>query len=177
MVGRLVFAHVARDRNETKTEIESENEMGKTMAEINVQKSRYFKVADLLKATGKPWALAQLPVVVESAEMGEYPGDGDSPAEDAFFIYFKGHEKPLGCNLTNRKVLQGIVGDDAEWTTASLRGVSLIVYAESTSMGTGIRVRYNDAASKAGGDPIRDEEPSSVSEDVPPPDDDDEPPF
>ena len=144
--------------------------MGKTMAELNVQKSRFFKVADLLEATGKTWALAQLPVVVKSAEIGEYPGDGNSPAEDAYFIYFEGHEKPLGCNLTNRKVLQGICGDDAEWDTKSLKGVSLIVYAESTSMGTGVRIRYNDAASKAGGDPIRDEEP-------PPHTDDDDVPF
>ena len=143
--------------------------MGKTMAELNVQKSRFFKVADLLEATKKPWALAQLPVVVKSAEIGEYPGDGNSPAEDAYFIYFEGHEKPLGCNLTNRKVLQGICGDDAEWDTKSLKGVSLIVYAESTSMGTGIRIRYNQPSAKS--------EPSSVSEDVPPPDDDDDIPF
>ncbi len=140
------------------------------MSEINVQKSRYFKVADLVEATGKPWARAQLPVTVESAEIGEYPGDGDTAAQDAYLIKFVGYEKPLGCNLTNRKVLAGIVGD-VEWDSAGLAGANLIVYAESTSMGEGIRIRYNAAAdTPAKGDPVHDSEP-------PPPGDGDEIPF
>jgi nitroreductase len=164
------------------------------MSEINVQKSRYFKVADLTEATGQPWAKAQLPVVIESAEIGEYPSDDGKPAEDAFFIYFKGHEKPLGCNLTNRKVLAGIVGNDAEWDTETLAGTHLIVYAEATSMGTGVRLRYDaDADSKrldeeheqrqrqpkVGNDPVHDDEPPphTDADAGPPAEDDGEIPF
>ena len=154
------------------------------MSEINVQKSRWFKVSDLMEATGQPWAKAQLPVEIESAEIGEYPKDENGVTEDAFIIRFVGHEKPLGCNLTNRKVLAGIVGNNAEWDTPSLAGTRLIVYAESTSMGEGIRLRYDNSAeanptrqTKFGNDPIHDDEPASVGEDVPPPGDGDEIPF
>ena len=127
------------------------------LSEINVQKSRYFKTADLTEATGKGWAVSQLPVVIESAELGEYPADGNEAPEPAYLVYFKGYPKPFGLNLTCRRVLEGIVGSDAEWDTASLAGVSLILYAEQTSMGTGLRIRFNDT--KSGGDPIRDESP------------------
>jgi len=143
--------------------------MSPKLSEINIQKSRYLKVADLAEATGKPWAVATLPVVIESAEIGEYPGEAGAAPETGYFVYFKGHPKPFGMNLTCRRVLEGIVGSDAEWNTASLAGISLILYAEPTSMGAGLRIRFNDAASKSGGDPIRDEEP--------PPHDDADAPF
>jgi len=144
--------------------------MTKTLSELNVQKSRYLKVADLVAETGQPWAKAQLPVEIESAEVGEYPGDGNSPPEDAYLVYFIGHPKPFGMNLTCRKVLQGIVGDDAQWRTEDLAGVKLILFAEGTSMGEGLRIRYNAEAAAPTGDPVRDEEP-------PPPTDGDSPPF
>ncbi len=149
--------------------------MSPKMSEINVQKSRYFKVADLVEAAGQPWARAELPVEIESAEIGEYPAEQGSVAEDAYLIHLRGHAKPLGCNLTNRKVLAGIVGDDAEWDTASLAGTRLIVYAESTSMGEGIRIRYDSSGTQQAppapaSDPMRDEEP-------PPPTDGDYSPF
>ena len=134
--------------------------MGKTMAELNVQKSRYLKVHDLVEMTGKPWAKAQLPVEIESAEISEYPSQDSKPAEDAFLVHFVGINKPFGLNLTCRKVLQGIVGDDAEWRTEDLAGVKLILFAEGTSMGEGLRIRYNAEASKSqGDDPVLNEEP------------------
>ena len=137
------------------------------MSEINVQKSNYFKIVDLETATGKPWGQSNLVVEIESASLGEYPSQDGKPAEDAFFLKFVGHEKPLGCNLTNRKTIEAIVGD-VEWDTASLGGVKLQVYAEYTSMGPGIRVRFHQPGSEesapvpnnAGGDdPVLNEEP------------------
>ena len=150
--------------------------MSPKLSDINVNKSRFFKVNDLTEATGKGWAVSQLPVVIESAEVSEYPSDGNDPPEPAYLVTFKGHLKPFGLNLTNRRVLEGIVGSDAEWDTASLAGISLILYAEATSMGNGLRIRYNDAAAKVGNDPIRDDEPAG---DEPPPhtDDDSDLPF
>ena len=152
----------------TKTKQKERLKMAPKMSDINVAKSRYYKVADLVEATGQPWAKAQLPVVIESAEISEYPAGDNGIAEDAFLIYFKNHVKPLGCNLTIRKVLQGIVGN-VEWDTENLAGVPLVLYAESTSMGEGVRVRYNQPTSKSGGDPVHD--------DAPPPSDDDNIPF
>ena len=166
-VGRNHFARVRGILKQQQTTKQETKQMPK-MSEINVQKSRWFKVSDLTEATGQPWAKAQLPVEIESAEIGEYPKDENGVTEDAFIIRFVGHEKPLGCNLTNRKVLAGIVGDEAEWDTPSLAGTRLIVYAESTSMGTGIRLRYDNSASqpapKVGNDPIHDDEPASDEE-------------
>lgn len=138
------------------------------MSEINVNKSKYFKVNDLVEATGKPWARAQLSVEVESAEIGEYPAEGDKPAEDSYCIKFRNHTKQLGCNLTNRKVLQGIVGD-VEWNSENLAGTRLIVYAESTSMGEGVRIRY-DATGETPGQ--GDTAGESRDADAPPADDD-----
>jgi hypothetical protein len=120
--------------------------MGKTMAELNVQKSRYLKVADLVTATNQPWAKAQMPVEIVSAEIGEYPGDGNSPPEDAYLVYFDEFPKPFGMNLTCRKVIQGICGDEAQWRSEDLAGVKLILFAEGTSMGEGLRIRYNAEA-------------------------------
>ena len=118
------------------------------MGEINKPKSKYFKVGDLVEITGQPWAKANLPVEVESAEIGEYPADDKTGViEDAFLIHLRGYDKPLGCNLTNRKVLQGIVGD-VEWNTENLAGTRLVIYAESTSMGEGIRIRYDADGTK-----------------------------
>jgi len=143
------------------------------MSEINVTKSNYFKVPDLVQAAGKPWARAQLAVEIESAEIGEYPAEGDKPAEDSFCITFRGYDKPLGCNLTNRKVLQGIVGD-VEWTTGNLKGTRLIVYAESTSMGEGIRVRFDASGETPGQGDVAGE---SRDGEATPPGDGDEIPF
>jgi hypothetical protein len=120
------------------------------MSDINVTKSNYFKVADLVQAAGKPWAVAQIAVEVESAEIGEYPADANGPAQDSFCIKFRGHEKPLGCNLTNRRTLAGIVGQDAEWSTAALAGTRLIVFAVSTEKGEGIRVRFDASGETPG---------------------------
>jgi len=136
------------------------------MSEINIQKSNYFKIADLETATGKPWGQSNLIVTVESASLGEYPSQDGKEPEAAFFLKFVGHDKPLGCNLTNRKTIEGIVGD-VEWDTAALGGLQLQVYGEYTSMGPGLRVRFHQPGSEqaapvpnnAGGDPVLDESP------------------
>jgi hypothetical protein len=134
------------------------------MSEINVQKSNYFKIKDLEDATGKPWGQSNLIVTVESASIGEYPSQDGKPPEEGFFLQFAGFEKPLGCNLTIRKTIEGIVGD-VEWDTAALGGLHLQLYAEHTQMGPGVRVRFHQPGSEEpapppGGDPVMDEEPA-----------------
>jgi hypothetical protein len=121
------------------------------MSEINVQKSKYFKIVDLEKATGLPWGKSNLTVEVERASIGEYPAEDGKEPEQSFLLEFIGHEKPMGMNLTNRKTIQGIVGD-VEWDTPALAGLELQVYAEYTSMGPGLRVRFQHAEPPAVGD-------------------------
>jgi hypothetical protein len=137
--------------------------MGKTMAELNVGKSRYLKVGDLVNKTGEPWAKAEMAVVVVSAEISEYPSQDGKPPEDAFLVYFDEFAKPFGMNLTCRKVIQGICGDEAQWRTEDLAGVRLILFAEGTSMGEGLRIRYNSEAAAES----RDQDAPPVDDDTP----------
>ena len=141
------------------------------MREINVKRSRYFKVADLLSLTGETaWAKAQLNAVIESASIGKY---NDEDTDDAYFIKFQGIEKPLGSNLTIREFLAGMVGDDAEWDTATLAGTPVCIYAEGTSMGPGVRLR---AQAPANVSPAANVQPPA-GEEPPPPTDEDDIPF
>jgi hypothetical protein len=162
------------------------------MSEINVKKSSFFKTNDLEELTGQPWAVAQLIGTITSAEIGEYPGEDGKPPEPSFLLTFAGIAKPLGCNLTNREVLQAMCGD-VEWNTQALAGVRVGIFATSTSMGPGIRLRavpdtIQEASATARevidraianqaqpprsdhppaptGDPARDEEPPPPSDD------------
>ena len=156
------------------------------MSEINVKNSRYFKTKDLEILTGKPWAVAQAIVTVDRAEIGEYAGDAGEPAEPSYLLYFEEYpSKPLGCNWTNRTHLQGIVGD-VEWDTENLRGTRLVVFAEQTSLGAGIRIRSSHGAqvpSAGPGATPSDRPPTPVQIEPdhlgegPPPGDGDEVPF
>ncbi len=134
------------------------------MSEINVQKSNYFKVKDLEDATGKPWGQSNLIVSVVRAWIDEYPAETGKEPEPAYLLELAGFEKPFGCNLTNRKTIEGIVGD-VEWDTAALAGLKLQMYAEYTQLGTGLRIRFHqetapvEATPATGGDPVHDEEP------------------
>ncbi len=134
------------------------------MSEINVQKSKYFKIPDLVEATGEPWGKSNLVVMVIRAWIDEYPSQDGNEPEPAYLLEFKGFEKPFGCNLTNRKTIEGIVGD-VEWDSPALAGLLLQLYAEHTQMGPGLRVRFHqetapvEATPATGGDPVHDEEP------------------
>ncbi len=135
-----------------------------TMSQINVKKSKYWKVKELEEATGLPWGKSNLVVTVARAWVDEYPAEDGNEPEPAFLLELEGHSKPLGCNLTNRKTIEGIVGD-VEWDTVPLAGLKLQLYAEYTQMGPGLRVRFHqetpsvETAQAPGGDPVRDEEP------------------
>jgi len=142
------------------------------MSEINVKKSKYFKVKDLLDATGETaWARAQLNAVIESAYVDKYDEKDD---DDAYFVTFSGVNKPLGCNLTIREFLAGMVGDDAEWDSSSLSGTPVCIYAEGTSMGPGVRLRAQAPASVS---PAANASAAHANEQTPPPSDDDDIPF
>jgi hypothetical protein len=158
------------------------------MSEINVKKSASFKTSDLMEITGQPWATAQLIVTVTGASVGEYPADDGKQPEPAYNLHMAGIDKPLGCNLTNREMLQSMVGD-VEWNTASLSGIRLCLFATSTQMGPGLRLRAvpdtvqaEASAARAkidtaiarqglppreiGGNPVMDAEPPHVMQDA-----------
>lgn len=144
------------------------------MSQINIKKSKYFKIKELEEATGESWGKAFLIVTVEQATVEEYPAEDGKEPEPAFLLHFAGHAKPLGCNLTNRKTIQGIMGD-VEWDTAALAGMQLQLYAVSTERGAGIRVQYcNELAAASvpaaptGGDPVHDSEPPNTEGEPPP---------
>ncbi len=155
-------------KTETETETKKETEMPR-MSEINVQKSNYFKVKDLEEATGKPWGQSNFVVTVVKAWIDEYPAENGKDPEPAYLLELAGFAKPFGCNLTNRKTIEGIVGD-VEWDTGALGGLTLQMYAEYTQMGTGLRVRFHqetppvETAQAPGGDPVRDEEPPPLTD-------------
>ena len=140
-----------------------------TMSEINVQKSKYFKIKDLEEATGKPWGQSNLVVTVAKAWVDEYPAEGGNEPEPAYLLEFAGFSKPFGCNLTNRKTIEGIMGD-VEWNTDPLAGLKLQLYAEYTQMGPGLRVRFHqetppvEADAPTGGDPVHDDEPPPLTD-------------
>jgi len=154
------------------------------MSEINAKTSKYFKVKDLEEATGQKWQISQLPAYIADATIGEYPARDNEPAKPAYFLHLNGHEKPLGCNWTNRTALQEYLGD-VEWDRASMRGLRLIVYAAQTSMGPGIKIRIHPEqtqepfAPKANAlvQPPLDEPPPPSDADAPPPPTDDDIPF
>ncbi len=142
------------------------------MSEINVKKGNYFKVKELEEATGKPWGQSNLVVTVVKAWIDEYPAENGKDPEPAYLLELAGFAKPFGCNLTNRKTIEGIMGD-VEWDTAALSGLTLQMYAEYTQMGTGLRVRFHQEAALVDptgatvGDPVRDEEPPPPTEEIP----------
>jgi len=145
------------------------------MRDINVKKSKYFKVADLLNYTGETaWARAQLNAVIESAYTGKY---NDEDEDDAYFVEFRGVGKPLGCNLTIREFLAGMVGDDAEWDSAALGGLNVCIYAEHTSMGPGVRLRAQAPANVSPATPAPAQPPAQSELEPPPPTDEDQIPF
>ena len=110
------------------------------MSDINEKNSRFFKMRELEEITGKPWQAAQAILTVASAYVDEYPSVDGKPGDVGYFLTFAGQEKPLGVNWTNRVTLENMVGD-VEWETATLAGLRLLIYAEQTSMGPGIRIR------------------------------------
>ncbi len=135
------------------------------MSEINIQKSKYFKIKDLEDATGKPWAQSNLVVTVVKAWVDEYPPEDGKEPEPAYLLELAGFAKPLGCNLTNRKAIEDILGD-VEWDASALAGLKLQMYAERTQMGPGLRVRFHqdtppvEAPLPTSGDPVHDEGPT-----------------
>ncbi len=61
--------------------------------------------------------------------------------EEAYCLHFAEFSKPLGCNITNRRMLQQILGapDTMEWTDIP-SGTVVRLWKEMTSKGTGLRI-------------------------------------
>ena len=107
--------------------------------------------------------------------------------EDASFIVLHFKEcKPLVCKNPVLDSLALLFPKVTHDKIESIIGQQIVLHGVHGSSGKNdwYVVRIDEVASlrlqtpgKMPGDPIRDDEPSSVSEDVPPPDDNDEPPF
>ena len=106
------------------------------MSQLNAGDSKWLKVPDLEQLAGCDWSRLNLELVVESTSVDEY-----KPGEPAYCLHFHGIGKPLGCNVTNRRMLEQMLGD-VDWLEQSIfRGVRLLVYVEQTEKGPGIRIR------------------------------------
>jgi len=88
------------------------------MSEITKSESTYFKVEDL----AHEWES----MVIRATGMSKYE-DG----QPSYDLYFYEHPKPLGLNITNRRMLESIVGD-VDFSTAALHGLRLELFKEWT---------------------------------------------
>lgn len=113
-------------------ETESETEMS-TFGKATEGSSKWFKLADLEERTGMTWgAGAAIETTIVEAWEETYP-DGDP----AYAIRMAGIQKPLGCNLTNRRTLQEMyhIPDEAQWSTETLTGKRIRLFGTMHSNG------------------------------------------
>ena len=89
------------------------------MSEMTKSESAWLKVEDVLELTAQ--------VVCRAAGYGKY-GNGDP----SFDLYFYEFQKPLGLNLTNRRMLQSIIGENAEFASETVHGLRLELWKEHT---------------------------------------------
>ena len=104
-----------------------------SFGQATAAESRWLKHADIGDG---PNAIAD--VTITGGSMDFYDPE---KTQEAYCLHFAEFGKPLGCNITNRRMLQQILGapDTMDWTDIP-SGTRVRLWKEMTSKGTGVRI-------------------------------------